>query len=85
MLKVISLIIIAGLVAIVGAIFFTETFDCHKTVDITSILKENIVLFIFVGITEYIFFTNIAIKYISTKPSLLVNTMINTLKEQLAK
>jgi hypothetical protein len=85
MLKIIAMVIIGGLFVLLGAIFFTVKFDCHKNIDIKPIIFENIILFIFVGITEYIFFTNIAIKYIPTKPSLLVNTMINTLKEQLSK
>jgi hypothetical protein len=32
---------------------------------------------------EYWFFTNVAMKYIPTSPSLMVDTMINTVKQEL--
>jgi protein-S-isoprenylcysteine O-methyltransferase Ste14 len=85
MLKIITVIVIVSLVFIVLAIFFSVRFDCHKNISILEIIKENIILFIFVGLTEFIFFTKIAMKYIPSKPSLLVNTMIITLKKQLSK
>ena len=85
MLRIITMLIICSLLIMLFTIFFSIKYDCGKDIHIGNIILENIILFIFVGLTEFIFFTNIAIKYIPTKPSLLVNTLISTLKKQLAK
>jgi uncharacterized protein involved in cysteine biosynthesis len=46
------------------------------------ILKENIIIFTFVGMIEVFFFLNIALKFIPTKPSLIINSVLNSLKEK---
>ena len=65
------------------SIVFTMKFECGKDSDIWHIVIENIIVFIFIGIVEYWFFTNVAMKFIPTSPSLMVDTMINTVKEEL--
>jgi len=65
------------------SIIITLQVDCHESVHVGSLIVENIVVFIFIGIIEFWFFTNVAIKYIPTSPSLMINTMLTTLKKQL--
>lgn len=53
--------------------------NCGK-ISIIEILSENIIIFIFVGIVEFLFFTKIIIKYIPAYPSTLYNIFKDTLK-----
>ncbi len=54
---------------------------CKIDLDIKEILTLNAVTFIGIGIVEYIFFTNIVLKFIPTPPSLIIDTMIETTKK----
>ncbi len=54
---------------------------CKIDLDLKEILTLNAVTFIGIGIVEYIFFTNIVLKFIPTEPSLIINTMIETTKK----
>ena len=56
-------------------------FSCQQSTPFTSILKENIILFLFVGVVEVSFFIFIARKYIPTKPSLMMQTIIDSVKK----
>jgi hypothetical protein len=75
--------VILLLLCIILTIILTAKLDCGKNVNITHIIVENTLVFIFVGMVEFWFFTNIAIKYIPTSPSLMVNTLIDSLKADL--
>ena len=83
LIKFTAVFVILLLLCTILTIILTVKLDCGKTVNITHIILENIVVFIFVGIVEFWFFTNIAIKYIPTSPSLMVNTLIDSLKTEL--
>jgi hypothetical protein len=53
------------------------------TVDqIKEISIENILTFIFVGIIEFVFFTNVAMKYIPSEPSLIFKSLLNGLNKE---
>jgi uncharacterized protein involved in cysteine biosynthesis len=52
----------------------------YNTFPFWHIVKENMIIFLFVGLIEVFFFFNIALKYIPTKPSLLINSIINSFK-----
>ena len=63
------------------------TFYLLKTKSITidqikEISIENVLTFIFVGIVEYVFFTNVAMKYIPIEPSLIFKSLINSLNKE---
>lgn len=75
--------VIIFLVGILITIIATLYVGCNHELEIKGILLENIVIFMFVGIIEYIFFTKIAVHFIPVVPSLMVTTVINKLKEQL--
>jgi len=49
-------------------------------VSVKELLVENIIIFIFVGMIEFTFFTKIILKYIPGYPSTLSKTVIKTLK-----
>jgi hypothetical protein len=57
---------------------------CNKCTGVVGILKENIITFMFVGLVEYLFFTQIAFKYIPAPPSTMVSTLVNAFKETFA-
>lgn len=52
---------------------------CQK-IPFVTILKENIILFTLVGAVEVVFFLFIAKNFIPTKPSLVMETVVNSLK-----
>lgn len=60
------------------AIIITLMFQCNQCLPIGEILAMNAVTFIGVGIIEYLFFMNVALKYIPIKPSMMVSTFIES-------
>ena len=58
--------------------------SCRKRVPVGKILLENVVLFGFIGVIEYVFFQEIATKYIPTKPSFLIDQTLQSLKDKFA-
>ena len=66
-----------------GIIIYVNTLSgtCCKKTNIGSIVKENIITFIFVGLVEYVFFTQVAFKYVPAPPSVLVTSLIDKFKE----
>jgi len=64
---------------ILVSILLTIKYVCNiNNFPLLGIIKENIVLFLGIGIIEVLFFLNIGSKYIPTKPSsILQNTIIN--------
>jgi len=59
-------------------------YQCEQCIPVKHILLENAVTFFFVGIIEYFFFTKIAVKYVPSKPSLIVNSFFESVEKQLA-
>lgn len=78
-IKISAIFVIAFLLSMIGTILI---FQCEK-VSMGGIIAENIVTFICIGIVEYWFFTNIAIKWIPTSPSLMIDKMFTSISENL--
>ena len=57
-------------------------YNCGKCIPVMTIFSENIALFICIGIIEYLFFMNIATKYVPVKPSYIVTRTIADIKKQ---
>ena len=76
-------IIVFGIILMVLTLWLLY-YSCGQCVNLGSLIKENIIVFAFVAIVEYIFFTNIALKFIPVPPSLLINTIIDKFKNTLA-
>ena len=58
--------------------------SCGQCIPILEIIKENVILFAFVGFVEISFFLFIAKKFVPTKPSLMMESMISSLKANFA-
>lgn len=74
------------LVAIVSLLFtiiltiVILKFSCQQRAPFFHIIKENIILFFFVGIIEITFFLQIARYFVPTQPSLMMKSLIDALK-----
>lgn len=75
----IGIVILMTLVAIV----LTLKLSCNQCVPLWDIIKENLVVFAFVGVAEFMFFTYIASKYVPSPPSLLASSFFDSLKENM--
>lgn len=65
-------------------ILITIKYSCGiNNFPIFGIIKENIVLFIGIGIIELLFFINIGSKYIPNKPSEIIKNTITNFKKSL--
>ena len=75
--------IIVLLLFIVLATYFVRHFICGQELNVTSIIIENIIVLIFVGLIEYYFFNHFASKYVPVMPSYLPTLLTEELKKQL--
>jgi hypothetical protein len=71
-------IIIMLILTMIIVLFITSLF-CRK-IPFGTILRENIILFALIGAVEIVFFLYIAKNFIPTKPSLVMETVVNSLK-----
>jgi hypothetical protein len=66
------------------SILLTIKYVCNiNNFPILGIIKENIVLFIGIGIIEVFFFINIGSKYIPSKPSAIIKNTVTNFKKSL--
>lgn len=56
----------------------------QEKLPILAIVRDNIILFFFVGLIEITFFYYIARRYIPVSPSVMISTIITTLKKDFA-
>lgn len=84
LIKFSSGFLIILLVTILVSIISTLSIGCDRNLKyLKFIIIENLVIFSFVGLIEFFFFTKIAINYIPTTPSLMIGTLIDRMKDQL--
>ena len=72
--------VIVGLLILVVIIAILISKAHCGNISVIEILSENIVIFMFVGVVEFLFFTKIIIKYIPAYPSTLTNIFVEELK-----
>ena len=72
--------IIFGLVLTMIIILIIIKIFCRK-IPFWSIIKENMILFSLIGTVEVVFFLFIAKNFVPTKPSLVLQTVLNTIKK----
>lgn len=82
MIKFMSVFTALLLLTTFASIAFTAFAECGHSVPLGRLILENVIIFSFVGVVEYLFFVHIAMKYIPAPPSLLVKTIINRVKER---
>jgi hypothetical protein len=78
--RVIVIINVALVILIIASVIIV-TYSCERCVPLKDILIENAIIFSFVGLIEYMFFTHVAVKYIPIKPSTMITAFINDLKK----
>jgi hypothetical protein len=71
-------IIIMLILSMIVVLFITKLF-CKK-IPFGAILRENIILFMLIGGVEIVFFLFIAKNFVPTKPSLVMETVVSSLK-----
>jgi hypothetical protein len=54
---------------------------CSLDLDVKEVLKINAYIFICIAIVEFIFFTEVGLKYIPAPPSLMITSIINDIKQ----
>lgn len=59
------------------------TKQCGQCIPLKHILLENLFTFACVGAVEYMFFKHVALKFIPTKPSLIVNSFFSSVEKRL--
>jgi hypothetical protein len=75
--------IIIGMILVMIIVIIIIKIFCYK-IPIGSIIVENIILFSLVGTVEILFFLKIAGKFVPTKPSLVMETVVDGLKRNFA-
>ena len=75
-----SLIYIASAVIIMLficllSVYLTMKLSAHKNPPIYTILAKNFLLFLLVGVVEYLFFVEIAVKYVPVEPSYIASIL----------
>lgn len=53
---------------------------CSYEIDLLDILKINAITFVFIGAIEFVFFENVALKFVPTKPSLMTNSIFEDIR-----
>jgi hypothetical protein len=66
-------------IIVIGSIFLISNI-CTLKIDIMDLIKINVLTFLGIGIVEYLFFTRVALNYVPTPPSLLLDTIIRNTK-----
>lgn len=74
--------IAAFMLIALGIVIIVLKFSCGNcpTEFIWGILRENAIIFAGIGAVEYLFFTNVALKMIPAPPSLMVNQVVDKIK-----
>lgn len=75
-------ITITMLIIIIVILLLVSKKLCNN-VPIEFILKQNIIIFIGVGIIEYLFFKNIILEYVPVKPSFMMEYMVKKIQSTL--
>ncbi len=81
-LKKSTAIVLTFLIVIFFLTIALLKFDCKQDIPLFRIIRDNIILFFFVGMIEILFFYYIARKYIPVYPSTMINAIISTLKKE---
>jgi hypothetical protein len=78
-LLVSNLFLWAGLIIVILII----KYHCNTEIKLKEIIIENAVIFTCIGIVEYMFFTNIAVKFVPVEPSFISKQFLDAVKNKL--
>jgi hypothetical protein len=79
LLYIYLVIVIMLLFTVIMIVVLFRIYAPKSQVNIGRVIAENLVFFALVGCVEIMFFLNIGIKFIPSKPSLLIDTIMNSL------
>jgi len=79
-LKITIIIINVSLWLLLGLSYGLLRYKCGEEIDITHLLIENAIVFSAVGVVEYLFFKNVALKYAPIAPSFLSQQFVSSVK-----
>ena len=71
---------IVALFVLLITIVLIIKFRCGYDIHLIRIIIINLIIFTFVGIIEYLFFTNIIVKYVPVKPSYFMQKIFGELQ-----
>jgi len=77
-IKIVNFLLILFLVIFVATLNFTGAITMGE---FGYILLENVITFFFIGIIEIVFFLNIALKFVPAPPSLIITSLLSSLKK----
>ena len=81
-LKKISIIMISCIfLLLVGMIIYYKVYKKYD-IGFSHILIENLIIFSFAGIIEYLFFTNVAVKYVPVTPDVASSSILDSIKDK---
>jgi hypothetical protein len=60
-------------------------YNCNSELELQKITIDNLIVFSFVGLAEYYFFTRVALKFIPVEPSFISKQFLQSLKDKLSK
>ena len=80
-IAIITIIVVLSLILILT--LSVLYFKCNYTLPLKEILIENGIILVFICIIEYIFFTNIAVKYTIASGNELNNEIVSTIDKNL--
>lgn len=73
------------LFVLVTLVIVLLTKQCDQCIDLKHILIVNFITFTFVGGFEYLFFKNVGIKYVPSKPSTISNVFSQRLEQNMSQ
>jgi hypothetical protein len=74
-------LLICGFLIIISILYpFILKYTCGICIPVTNIIILNAVIFVFIGLAEYLFFSFFAMKYIPIKPSDITTLLLNNIK-----
>ena len=81
-LRNMSIVMVGTLVVILVLLYLYYIFVKKYKINLGHILAENAVIFLFIGAIEYMFFMNIAAKYVPETPEDISNSLLDKIKER---
>jgi hypothetical protein len=63
----------------IGSVIYFKYYKKYN-IDLSHIITENVILFSFIGVLEYLFFSKIASKYVPITPDFIQNTILDRIK-----
>ena len=79
---IINIVVAVSLVMCVGIAIFYYRRNGYS-INYKKVIIENVILFIFIGFVEYMFFTRIVSQYIPASPAYMIASAMDSIKNQL--